>query len=246
MEIQRSKIFMQFPQLIFGISPKTGFNRTAPFYFNMSLTVGDSEINVWENRNHFIEELGLQRGQVAFQRQIHSDIITIVDRPMFVGDSDAMITAVKRVGLAISTADCTPVFIYDRKNEIIAGVHSGWRGTEKRIVEKTLAILSEKYLSKPEDLFVFIGPSISMENYEVGADVALLFEDKYSVKQPDGKYLLDVKLINYDMLIRFGIPASNIELSSECSFENKNLHSYRRDKEYSGRALGILAMKGTI
>lgn len=242
MEIFRSNIFKQFPELIFGISPKTGFNREAPFYFNMSLTVGDDEKRVWENRNHFIEELGLKKGEVAFQKQIHSDIVTLVENPVFVGESDAMITNKKKVGLAISTADCTPVFIYDKANEVISGVHSGWRGTEQRIVEKVLRILSERFNSKPENLYAFVGPSISKENYEVGEEVASLFDSKYSSLQQNGKYLLDVKLANYDMLINYGVPANNVEISGICSYDNKNMHSYRRDKQNSGRAVGIICM----
>jgi polyphenol oxidase len=243
MEIFRSKIFGQFPELIFGISPKTGFNRTAPFFFNMSLTVGDYEKDVWENRNHFIEELGLQKGQVAFQRQIHSDIVTFIDAPLFAGESDAMITNKKMTGLAVSTADCTPVFIYDKINKVIAGVHAGWRGTEKRIVEKVLNTLSDKYKSRTENLYAFVGPSISAANYEVGEEVASLFASGYSVLQPNGKFLLDVKKANYDMLIQFGVPEENLELSPICSFENKNMHSYRRDKQNSGRAIGIICMQ---
>jgi YfiH family protein len=242
MEIFRSNIFRQFPELIFGISPKTGFNRGAPFYFNMSLTVGDDEKSVWENRNHFIEELGLKKGDVAFQKQIHSDIVTLIEAPVFAGESDAMITDKKMVGLAISTADCTPVFIYDKANEVIAGVHSGWKGTKQRIVEKVLHILSDKYNSRPENLYAFVGPSISKENYEVGEEVASLFDSKYSIPGQNGKFLLDVKRANYDMLINFGIPVNNVELSEICSYDNKNVHSYRRDKQNSGRAVGILCM----
>lgn len=246
MEIFRSKIFSNYPEIIFGINPKYGFDREAPFYFNMSLTVGDNEKIVWENREHFCRQLGLSKEQVAFQRQVHSDIITIIKEPCFAGESDAMITDRKMTGLAISTADCTPVFIYDMVNKVIAGVHSGWRGTEKKILTKTLSILSNQFACLPENLIVFIGPSISKENYEVGEEVASRFNSKYALKQPDGKYLLDVKAVNYDMLLVHGIPRQNIEVSEICSFGNENLHSYRRDKEESGRSLGIIAMKGSL
>ncbi len=244
MEIFKSAIFEQFPEIIFGLSPKYGFDRKAPFYFNMSLTVGDDEKLVWENRELFCRELGLERNRVAFQRQIHSDIVTIVKEPSFVGESDAMVTDEKMVGLAVSTADCTPIFIYDKENKIIAGVHSGWRGTEKRILLKTLGLMKEKFGSVPLNLYVYIGPSISESNYEVGGEVASLFDSKYSTRKPDGKFLLDVKKINYEMLINFGVPENNIEVSPHCSYGNGNLHSYRRDKENSGRTLGIIAMKG--
>jgi YfiH family protein len=180
---------------------------------------------------------------VAFQRQVHSDIVTIVDKGMFAGESDALITDKPMVGLAISTADCTPIFIYDKKRKVIAGVHSGWRGTEKGILAKTIVMLKEKFICKPVDLIVFVGPSISQKNYEVGEEVASKFHAKYCIPSENGKYLLDVKRINYDLLIEAGVPECNIEVSGLCSFGNENLHSYRRDKEVSGRALGIIAMR---
>jgi len=244
MEIFRSCLFDKYDEIIFGISPKFGFDREAPFYFNMSLTVGDNEKIVWENREYFCNSLGLIKEQVAFQRQVHSDIVTIVDKGGFAGESDALITNKPMTGLAISTADCTPIFIYDKNKKVIAGVHSGWRGTEKRILGKTVSILIDKFGCLPSGLLVFIGPSISCENYEVGEEVASKFHNKYSTKKENGKYLLDVKKVNYDLLLEAGVPEENIELSDVCSYGNDNLHSYRRDKEVSGRALGIIAMRG--
>ncbi len=245
MELFSSNIFNSYPEIIFGINPKYGFDREAPFYFNMSLTVGDDEKRVWENRGYFCSLLGIKPDQVAYQRQIHSDIIRVAEQGGILGESDALITNKSMLGLAISTADCTPIFIYDRKKKVIAGVHSGWRGSEKRIVEKTVRKLKNDFGCSPDEMICFIGPSISKENYEVGEEVASLFDYQYSVEKQSGKFLLDVKKINYDMLINEGIPAENIEVSKECSFANPNLHSYRRDKEISGRALGIIALKET-
>ena len=243
MEIVKSKIFEQFPEIIFGISTKTGLNRPAPYYFNNSLTVGDNEKIVWENREYFFGQLGLKREEMALQLQVHSDIITIVDTPGLKGESDALITNKKMVGLAISTADCTPIFIYDNNKKVIAGVHSGWRGTTKKILEKALILLSENFNSDPRDLYVYIGPCISQANYEVGEEVACMFDKKYLLQVSDKKYLLDVKQANYDILISRNIPEEQIEMSPICSFENKNLHSHRRDRENSGRSLGVIAMK---
>lgn len=245
MEIFRSSIFSGYPEIIFGINPKFGFDREAPFYYNMSLTVGDEEAIVWENRAHFTSLLGLEPEQVAYQRQIHSDVIRVADKGGILGESDALITERKMLGLAISTADCTPIFIYEKEKKVIAGIHSGWRGSGKRILEKTLNKLVIEFGCRTDNMICYIGPSISKENYEVGEEVASLFDDKYSVEKKNGKYLLDVKRINYDMLIEKGVPGENIEVSRECSFANPNLHSYRRDKEISGRALGIIAMRDT-
>lgn len=249
MQIIESELFKKFPELIFGFSTKIGLNRSAPFYFNLSLTVGDDEKIVAQNRESFFNSIGLQIEQITFQRQIHSDIIKFVEKPGFIGESDAMITKHLNIGLAISSADCTPIFLYDSKNKIIAAVHSGWRGTQKKILRKTLSNLTHHFNSKPEDIFCFIGPSISQKNYEIGSEVAVLFDNKYLLmeKTSDNKnrIYLDVRQINIDMLFDFGIPENQIEISPLCTFDAKNLlHSYRRNGKLSGRSLGVIALKG--
>jgi polyphenol oxidase len=244
MVVLKSRIFSDFPEISFGFSTKIGMHRRAPYFFNMSLTGSDNKEIVLENRKMFFNYLGLNNEDVVLQKQIHSDIITYITKGGPIGESDAIITDKFNIGLAISSADCTPVFIYDKKNKIVAGVHSGWRGTEKRILQKTLQKLYNEFNSSPENLIVYIGPSISQKNYEVGTEVAALFEHTY-LKPKGEKFLLDVVSANYDMLINMGIPEINIERSELCTFEMKDfLQSYRRDGNRSGRALGIIVLKG--
>jgi purine-nucleoside/S-methyl-5'-thioadenosine phosphorylase / adenosine deaminase len=243
MVIIKSLLLSRHEETVFGFSTKIGAGRKPPYYFNMSKSVGDGEKIVSENRELFFKELRLKTENVVLQKQVHGDNISYVINGGFYGESDALITDKKKLGLAISTADCTPIFIFDKKNKVIAAVHSGWRGTEKKILLKVLQKLKEDFNSSPKDLITYIGPSISQKNYEVGKEVAEKFDKKYLI--PKGtKFLLDVAGINYDILISFGIPEENIQLSSYCSLEMKYLlHSYRRDGLHSGRALGIIAMR---
>ena len=239
----KSLLFSRYEEIIFGFSTKICIEREPPYYFNVSNSVGDDERIVTENRDLFFKELGLKPENVVFQKQVHGDKINYATKGGFCGESDALITREKNLGLAISTADCTPIFIFDKKNKIIAAVHSGWRGTEKKILLKVLEKLSLNYNSLPEDLIVYIGPSICQKNYEVGKEVAEKFEEKYLLPKGE-KYLLDVSGVNYDILLNFKIPKENIQLSSFCTYEMKYLlHSYRRDGLQSGRAFGIIAMR---
>lgn len=244
MFIIKPYIFQKFPEIIFGFSTKIGGNGKSDFDFNLSYAVGDDKSNVDYNRNLFFNSVGLDIGSVAFQRQIHSDIIQVINNAGDNDESDALITNKMNLGLAIIVADCTPVFLYDYKKRIIAAVHSGWRGTEREILKKTLIKLKENFGTDPENLFVYVGPSISVSNYEVGKEVAEKFNNKY-ILQTNGKYFLDVSRNNYDMLIKFGIPQNQIQKSELCTFEfNSLLHSYRRDGIKSGRSIGIIAIKG--
>ncbi len=242
MKIIRAKIFEQFPEVIFGMSTKFKVDAEDKFNFNMSFEIGDDEIRVESNRRLFFESLELEKENVAFQRQIHSDIIKTTGYGGNVGDSDAIITPRKGIGIAVSMADCVGIFIYDKVEKVIAGIHSGWRGTEQKIVEKTLNRLNSEFDCEPENLLVYIAPSISQKNYEVGKEVAIKFDSKYIVPKGD-KYLLDVAEVNYDMLLNFGIPEMQIEKSGLCSYNEDYLHSFRRDKEDSGRAFGVISIR---
>ena len=239
----KSLLLTHYEEIVFGLSTKICVDREPTYFFNVSNSVGDDESIVKENRELFFRELGLKPENVAVQKQVHGDKINIVTKGGFYGESDALITGEENVGLAITTADCTPIFIFDKKKKVIAAVHSGWRGTEKKILLKVLEKLTADYNSTPKDLIVYIGPSICQKNYEVGKEVAEKFEEKYLIPK-EGKFLLDVSGINYDILLNFEIPGENIQLSSYCTYEMKYLlHSYRRDGSNSGRAFGILAMK---
>lgn len=243
MLIIKSSIFRKYPEIKFGFSTKKGLSRTEPYYFNMSLSVGDNKENVFKNRESFFNALDLNFEDIALQKQIHGINITIVEKGGIYEDSDAMITREKGVGLGVSSADCATIFLYDIKNKVIAAVHSGWRGTAKNILNLTLEKLKVEFNTEPENIIAFIGPSISQKNYEVGNEVAEQFEDKYLQHKSD-KFLLDVSAVNYDILLNYGVKKENIEQSQLCSFEEKNLlHSYRRDGKISGRALGVIVMK---
>lgn len=244
MAIIKAQIFNRFPEIAFGFSTRIGGDCEAPYFFNMSKSVGDDEKTVEKNRELFFNKLGLNPGSVTLQKQNHTDIITYVNKAGTIGESDAMFTDKAGLGLAASSADCALIFIYDPERRVIAAVHSGWRGTEQRIVEKTIKTLKEQCKSSAKNLAAYIAPSISFENYEVGSEFSEKFDRKY-LHPFGGKYLLDVAGANFDMLIAEGLQEENIQKSELCSYALKNLlHSYRREGAKSGRALGIIAIKG--
>lgn len=242
-KIIKSEILGSFKELVHGFSTREGLSRTFPYYFNLSLSVGDDQDKVLENRAAFFKAAGSDYLYATTQFQVHGDGISIVEQPGYLGENDAMITSKSNIALTVTSADCVPVFVYDANRKIIATIHSGWRGTEKKIVNKVLDRLVSDYNSVISDLYVYIAPSISQENYEVGEEVASLFDTCY-VKPNRDKFLLDVSGCNRDMILNFGVPRKNLEISNLCSFEEMYLHSYRRDGKKSGRAMGVLMLKG--
>lgn len=235
-------IFIRYPEVISGVSTKIGAGRPAPYFFNTSFSVGDDKNTVKENRNLFFENLGISEESVAYQRQVHEDKISFVTKGGLIGESDAMITNKPGIGLAVSVADCVPVLLYDPVKKVIAAVHSGWRGTQKRILLETLDRLKE-YGCIIENLVAYIGPSVSKNVYEVGREVAELFNKKY-IDEREHKFYLDVAGVNLDILLESGIRKSNLQNSKLCTFAMKDIfHSYRRDGKKSGRSLLLIAMK---
>ncbi len=244
MYILKPYIFKKYPEILFGFSTKISSDAKSPYYFNLSYSVGDDKNVVDKNRKVFFESIGLPVDNIGYQRQIHSDIVQVIGCGGDNGASDALITHEKNLGLAIAVADCTPIFIYDIKNKVIAAVHSGWKGTEQKILLKTLIKMQKDFSSKSENMIAYIGPAISQPNYEVGKEVAEMFDETF-VKSNGAKYSLDVSGINYNILVNFGIPKNQIQKSKLCTYEFSTLlHSYRRDGNLSGRSLGVIAIKG--
>jgi YfiH family protein len=236
-------IFKQFPEIVFVFSTKIGQNVKPPYHFNLSYSVGDEKEIVDSNRRLFFNELDLNEKMVSYQKQVHEDKINTVNSFGSCGESDALITTTKNLGLAISSADCPAIFIYDPMQKVIVAVHSGWRGTEKKILRKTIQKLKSDFNSNPSNLICYIGPSISQNNYEVGEEVASKFDKEFIIKNGN-KFYLGLTGANYKMLIDEGVKKVNIQVSGLCTYEyDKLLHSFRRDGLKSGRALGIIAMK---
>jgi hypothetical protein len=242
MRIIESKILNRFSNIQFGFSTKIGLGRKAPYYFNISKSVGDDEAAVESNRRAFAAALNINPDHIAYQKQIHSDIIKIIDKPGPAGECDAMITDKKNLFLAATSADCPTIYIYDKSKNVIAAVHSGWRGTARKILYKTVMKIKNDFKSHPVDLFVFLAPAICQDNYEIGKELVDQFDARY-VKLLDGRFYLDLIAANRDMLVEQGVPEENIEISRFCSFQESDLlHSYRREGKKSGRAFGIIGM----
>ncbi len=243
MVILESLQFNQYPEIKFGFSTKIGRNLKEPYYFNTSLSVHDNPDEVKKNRELFFGEFGLDMGSVAIQKQVHGDNITIVTDPGMQGESDAMITALPDLGLAVSSADCSTIFLYDPKQKVIAAIHSGWKSTVKRITEKTIIKIKQEFNSRGRDLLAYMGPSVSAKNYRVGPEVAEQFEHRYLLEHKGSLYL-DVAKVNYDMLVENGVRHEHIQKSSICNFKYHNIfHSYRRNGEKSGRAFGLIVRR---
>ncbi len=239
--IIRPEIFQQFPEIIAAQSTRLGGVSPEPYGMNLSSHVGDVQANVDENRRLFFQSIGVPvETKAVYQNQVHSPNVTVVHgEEGIVKENDALITADSNVLLGVTVADCTPILLYDPRSGLIAAVHAGWRGTEQMIVLATIRQMAELG-TDPQNLYAFIGASASGEKYEVGLEVATLFDEKHLVALEGSKFLLDLKGANLDQLRYARIPSAQIEVSPLCTMTDEWLHSYRRSGPKSGRMLAVI------
>ena len=149
---------------------------------NLGFTDWDSRERVIENRARFLRALGASKMRLAGLRQMHSDVVHRAGPNWASAEApqgDALITREKGVLLVMQTADCVPILLADTKNRAVAAIHSGWRGTLRRIAEKTLGRMRMEFGTRPEDVIAAVGPSIGRCCYEVGSDVAKEFAAQF-------------------------------------------------------------------
>ena len=187
---------------------------------------------------------------IVIPRQTHTtnvQVIKDVPTPEELQDVDAVVTQLKDFCLCVSTADCVPVLLYDKEKEVIAAVHAGWRGTVGRIVEKTIEVMKSHYGSEGKDLVACIGPSISLESFEVGDEVYAAFEeagfDMSRIARRYEKWHLDLWEANRVQLLANGVLPEHIEVAGICTYQHHvDFFSARRLGIKSGRILSGITM----
>jgi polyphenol oxidase len=199
LQIFESPALAKFDWLVHGFSARPGGTSELPAaprsakskperVLNLGFTDWDTRARVTENRIKFFHAIGAENMRIAAVRQIHSDAAHRVDADILEASSasgkdalqgDALFTRDPGILLIVQTADCVPVLLVDTKQRGIAAIHSGWRGTLKRIAAKTLGRMTMEFGTRPEDVIAAIGPAIGRCCYEVGSDVARDFDAQF-------------------------------------------------------------------
>lgn len=200
-----------------------------------------------------LERASLQKDYTPiFLHQVHQDrIIRIVsDGTVKEDDGDGLTTNTLNQLIAVSTADCVPILLFDPVKKAAAALHAGWRGSILNISGKGVRNLVLNYGSDPKDVVAGIGPSIGPCCFEVGLDVVSAAEEKTSYgervlqKKGNGKWRLDLVKLNSLQLMDAGIPPDQIQAAGLCTACLPNLFtSFRRDKKIVGSMMsGIMLL----
>ena len=206
--------------------------------FNINGYCGDDEVHIAANKVALCSLLGIDSNRLVMPHQVHDCVVRRIDGPQqgVIEGVDAVMTDVPQLCIGVSTADCSPVLLYDSTHRAVSAVHAGWRGTVLRIVQKAVETMRDTYGTAPADLQAVIGPGISLDSFEVGDEVYDQFLsagfDMQPISRRDAKWHIDLPMCNRLQLMEAGIPADHIQMTNICTYQ-------QYDRYFSARRLGI-------
>ena len=217
---------------------------------NMSLCYGDISSAV-NNRRKFLSGLGIDHAGLVSLKQKHGASIACVDRKSrgsgalcytdALDGFDGLITAECGLPLAIFTADCLAVFLYDPKRPAIGLVHAGWRGSMEDISGRAVRLMRRCFASRPQDIHAGFGPAIGNCCYRVGEEFSAKFDT--GLERRGGSLHLDLACVNKKQLLDAGLVPENISWRRTCTFcGGDDFYSFRRQKEACGRMMSVIML----
>ncbi len=225
-------IFEKYPELIALVTTRTGgVSKGSYSEFNLAFHVLDKNSNVIRNREILANALEISPNDFTCPMQTQGTNIHIVledekgrgSNSWEDGfpDTDSLVTNVNNIPIAVVTADCAGVFLYDPTNRVIGIVHSGRTGTEGEIVTKTINKMHDQYRTCTENLIVGLGPCIHNCCYDI-----------------------DIPSLINTQLLELGVRPENIEISDLCTSCNNHIfYSYRADGGRTGRFINLIMLR---
>lgn len=255
-------VFLTFPKIeaakgaFHGFSTRLGGVSEGVFAtMSFSTSLGDEPQAVLENYKRFVAAIGGDYKNTVLSDQTHTANVKVVTKKdigkgLFserdYHDVDALVTNESGIVLVTQYADCTPIAFFDPVQRVVAAAHAGWRGTVSLIAKNTVEVMVKEFGCKREDILCGIGPNISKCCYEVDNPVInevkrlefLNLRQCYTEKG-GGKYMLDLKETNRQILINSGILEDNIDVADLCTCCLSDVfHSHRA----TGGKRGTLAL----
>ena len=213
------------------------------------------------------DAIGVDYINLVKTNQTHTDNVKIVNNKILKNapdfnldeykETDGLITNKQNIVLSATNADCILLLFFDPVKKVIANVHSGWRGTLKRISVKAVEKMVKEFGCREQDIICCMCPSIRKCHFEVDKDVKDMFEQEYKntkginleeiieEKIKDKKWNIDTILINRIILKNAGLKEENIVDSGLCSVcHSDEIHSYRAEKEGYGLNTALICGRG--
>ena len=199
---------------------------------NLGISRGDCPENLLENYRRITRVLGTKIEDLALSRQVHKDTVRVVEAKDKQGDlfrptpyeADGLVTGERGITLAIFTADCVPILLWDEIGGAVGAVHAGWRSTVMDIAGKAVAKLRSPLGADPKHIRAAIGPCIGPCCFETGPEVSRAVTDCLGLDAGDcitggenGENMVDLKEVNRRLLLRAGLLPEHITTASHCT-----------------------------
>ena len=227
-----------FPWLVQGTTTRGEADQALDFGVFSDGSAGETVVRHWDD---LLATTGMKR--VVHARQVHGREVTVhgagPEGLGLVEECDGHVTGEPAVLLAVTTADCVPVFVVDARRRVVGLVHAGWRGTAAGVVEQALALLTGDLGSSLQDLHIHLGPAICGSCYEVGPEV---FE---ALRQtvPPRPTPIDLRVVLAGRAARSGVPTAQLSVSEHCTrCTGSGLFSHRGGDR--ARQVGFLGIRG--
>lgn len=217
---------------------------------NCGPSSSDKKKNILKNLEIVSNKIKAKNKKIILLNQVHSNKFHYIGMHSKLNnkfEGDALVTDRKNTPIAILTADCAPVLIYDDKKKMIAAIHAGWKGSYKGIVKKVVKFMIKKGCSS-KNITAAIGPCISSNNYEVKEDFIKKFikKDKKNIiffkKNKDKNYFSLNKYIHFQLN---SLDIKKIDIINKDTFNTKNnffsaRRSISRNESDYGRNISII------
>ena len=177
-----SKKLLKFSEINHGFFNKdNGVSKGIYKSLNCGVGSKDKKTDIQKNLKIVRKKISNKSKEIFLVKQIHGNKFLFLRKNLNIKNisvsADAIITEKKNLPIAVLTADCVPILIFDKKRKMIAAIHAGWRGAYREIIQKVIKFMFNQGCDQ-KNMIVAIGPCISMSNYEVKKK----FKDKFIKK----------------------------------------------------------------
>ena len=211
----------------------------------------DKKNKVKENLKIVQHKISKKSKNIFLLHQVHSNNLIFIDENFKFNKkkikADALITNQKNLPIAVLTADCVPVLLYEKNKNIIAAIHVGWKGAFKEIIKRVISLMLRKGC-KRNFITAAIGPCIRQGSYNVKDD----FKKRFIKKDKKNKVFFRIRkdIVYFDLpgFVKSQLKSNkitNIDTINIDTFDKKNnffsaRRSLRLKHEDYGRNISLI------
>ena len=211
----------------------------------------DKQNKIKENLKIAKNKICKESKKIFLMHQVHSNNVVFINKNFIFKEkkikADAVITNKKMFPIAVLTADCVPILIYDKQKKIIAAVHAGWRGAFKEIIKKVINLMLKRGCKK-KSIIAVIGPCIHQRNYDVKSDFYKRFINRNKINKIFFKKVKNTIYFDLPNFVKYqlkSVKITNIDTIKVDTFDKRNnFFSARRSLKLNhddyGRNISII------